>query len=338
MIDESSLIWPESSEDMFASVKSGSDELITSNSVDDTFDKETFIIRKGLCGRKSTISIESKLYPGKFWRHQSEKIKLNTKENTDVFQQDSCFTVVRDQCGNGSFALQSVNNPDKFIQTCGSNIELRKRSATCGEDKTMCWVNPVSLQASLAYCATSVTSLSDVLDHPECCDHEDTVAEYGGCCLELMRGNKDGCYEKPYVPAGSSYSGSSYSGSSSFLLIPLFKLHYCLVKVRSIGQLSRYPQCCMYPTTRRIPGAREQCCRDYNVCGRKKRQVAGCSMPCWKINFCPMKMLTTPNWTDEDKYPELKYCCCHPFRKNVMVRRKHSYHYNKICNRRMGLA
>merc|ERR1740124_1889622 len=77
-------------------------------------------------------------------------------------------------------------------------------------------------QSILDYCATSVTRLSDLLDRPECCDQEDTAAEYGGCCLELAKGK--GCYEKPYVP----------------------NLQYCPNRVRSIHMLDKYPICCMH--------------------------------------------------------------------------------------------
>jgi len=156
-----------------------------------------------------------------------------------------------------------------------------------------------------AYCATNVTSSGDIYVHPECCDHEETVAKYAGTCSELTN-----------------------EGYCCITTITIDNLWHCPSRVTSIDQLKNDPTCCMHPLVRMIPGVPEQCCNDYEVCLRKKRTVAGCSMNCRDINYCKMKMLTTPNWTEEGKYPE---CCCHPFRKTRMLKRKHKYLYNDEC-------
>merc|ERR1739838_825267 len=95
-LDEPSLLWSQSSADTFATMQDGTDEMASfkkteSGDLDEFVNKSTFFFRPGLCGESSTISIESQLYPGKFWRQQGGIIKLHEKEENELFKQDSCF-------------------------------------------------------------------------------------------------------------------------------------------------------------------------------------------------------------------------------------------------------
>ena len=141
------MLWPQSSVDTFATMREGTDELTSFNATeagdsDEFMNKTTFIFRAGLCGESSTVSIESQLYPGKFWRHQNGIIKLHEKEENELFKQESCFKVNQADCSNGSFALQSVNYPGWFIHKCGSQLKIRKPSENCGDINDKCWVSP----------------------------------------------------------------------------------------------------------------------------------------------------------------------------------------------------
>merc|ERR1712106_23050 len=56
-----------------------------------------------------------------------------------------------------------------------------------------------------------------------------------------------------------------------------------------------------------------------------------CSMPLYrdrKINYCPRLMLRKEYW-----YKTSPECCCHPYRKTVMLPGDHPYLYNEECVR-----
>eukprot|EP00092_Neocalanus_flemingeri_P033791 GFUD01036741.1.p1 GENE.GFUD01036741.1~~GFUD01036741.1.p1 ORF type:complete len:412 (+),score=54.04 GFUD01036741.1:154-1236(+) len=328
--DEPFLLWPQSSADTFPILKEGSDELTSVNSteisdVDQFLKKATFIFRAGMCRERSTVSIESQSYPGKYWRHQNSIMKLHSKDETNLFKEDSCFKISQGDCNDGSFTLESVNNPGYFIQKCDSQMKIRTEVDNCGDVSNKCWVNPVSLQASLAYCSTKVTDELSVAENPECCDHQATLEEFGGCCLEIMNGNKDGCYEMPNSPP------TAPAITTEIKLI--LDLWYCPKKIHSLEHIAKYPTCCLHPSIRRMfQEVSKYCCDNYDVCfrKRKKRTAQGClSTTCSAIYYCPGKMRVT-EW-----YKSYEECCCHPFR-NWMFKNSqdHSKLYNQECKTR----
>ena len=122
--DASFLIWPDSSEETFVFFDENTGEIKTSTLETETIDNGLFHFRPGLCREEFTISIESKLHPGKFWHNQHSVIKLRQRDDTDQFKENSCFKVVKTGCRAGSFALQSTKIPELFIQKENSRLEL----------------------------------------------------------------------------------------------------------------------------------------------------------------------------------------------------------------------
>jgi len=188
---------------------------------------------------------------------------------------------------------------NKYEQYCDSLIKAPPKALLEYEN----------LQSKLISCATEVKGLLDIIDHPECCDHEGTLIEYGGCCLEMSKGNEDGCndYEKPFV-----------ADKFTFSIPHLTELCLKRAKVFSIVKLKANPICCLHPVTQRIiPEAKEYCLTEHGL-GKRKKRVA---RTCLSINYCPRKMLSNNNWADKDKFQE---CCLHPYRKTVMLPRNHA--------------
>merc|ERR1739838_81264 len=94
-----------------------------------------------------------------------------------------------------------------------------------------------------------------------------------GWCVKAQEGlgeeRKRTPLEVTFTPDGSvAYvSGSERTKRAAPLGgTPLLTLRSCPYKVRRIDDLQNYPDCCLYPTTRRIPGAPRACCTEYNVC------------------------------------------------------------------------
>jgi len=297
------LIWPDSSEEMFAIFDENTGEIRTSTLETKTIDFASFLFRRKLCKEEFSISIESKLFPGKFWNNQDSIIKLTDKEDTDQFKDDSCFNVVNAGCRVGSFALQSTKFEKLFIQKEDSRLKLISRSDNL---EKMCWANPVSQQQSLAYCATNVTSEEDVYEHPECCDHEGTLEEFGGCCNELQM-----------------------EGETCTI-----QLHICY-KIVNSGQpesvvtmmLHKFPFCCRIRLLRNLSMLNKVCQKlGHSSIGLKSNlpQFKGnrlkCGMKCRTIDHCPWKMRSEEGWTNSDDK-----CCCHPFRKKIMLKNNLDY-------------
>ena len=113
--------------------------------MEDFLDRTSFIIREGLCSTPEYVSIESTLFPGKFWRHQDWIVKLHDKSDADIFQKDSCWRIIRDNCNINylaeSVSFSPVNYQDKLITKCGNQLKLEADSGdTCGQWENVCWV------------------------------------------------------------------------------------------------------------------------------------------------------------------------------------------------------
>jgi len=301
MIDKFSSLWPQLSEDTLLTVEEGTNKLRvidTSSVQEDNVDQGTFTFRRGRCAKfPRAVSIEAKLQAGKFWRHQEGKIHLQGGEDTE----DICFNVVKAGCEDGGFALQAANNPGKFVKKCGDKIELRTRADNCGDENNMCWANPVSEQASLAFCESSVTTEDDVYKYPQCCSHEGTLEKFGACCRENITTCKN----------------------------PVHSLSYCTKYIQfalhSPTILWKYPQCCLHPHFRSLYHIRPsigETCRKMNMM-RGKRAQAACNMPCRSLWYCPSKMTQDSGW--EGKKPN---CCCHPYRISM---KKKNLNYLGTC-------
>ena len=130
-------------EETYAGIEEGTDHIhaIVDNGLGDFVDRTSFIFREGLCGTPGYISLESTLYPGKFWRHQGMDVKLHDRADDDLFKKDSCFLIVDDKCGAGSVSFYAVNYPDLLITKCGNQLRIEPQTGdTCGSSDNFCWV------------------------------------------------------------------------------------------------------------------------------------------------------------------------------------------------------
>ena len=113
------------------------------NGQQDFFLQTSFILREGLCGDNDYISIESKLYPGKFWRHSGYIILLHDEDSSDIFKQDSCFKIMKHRCNNNdesqSVTFESRNYPGHFITKCGDQMRISTDADNCGSVDNKCW-------------------------------------------------------------------------------------------------------------------------------------------------------------------------------------------------------
>ena len=112
--------------------------------MEDFLDKTSFIIREGLCSTPEYVSIESIMYPGKFWRHQNKIVKLHDKGDDDLFKKDSCWKISKDNCNITNLAesvsFSSVSFQDHLITKCGNQLKLEVESGdTCGRWENVCW-------------------------------------------------------------------------------------------------------------------------------------------------------------------------------------------------------
>ena len=130
-------------QETYAGIEEGTDHIhaIVDNGLGDFVDRTSFIFREGLCGTPGYISLESTLYPGKFWRHQGLDVKLHDRADDDLFKKDSCFLIVDDKCGAGSVSFYAVNYPDHLITKCGNQLRIEPETGdTCGSSDNFCWV------------------------------------------------------------------------------------------------------------------------------------------------------------------------------------------------------
>jgi len=130
-------------EETYAGIEEGTDHIhaIVDNGLGDFVDRTSFIFREGLCGTPGYVSLESTLYPGKFWRHQGMDVKLHDRADDDLFKKDSCFLIVNDKCGAGSVSFYAVNYPDRLITKCGNQLRIEPETGdTCGSSDNFCWL------------------------------------------------------------------------------------------------------------------------------------------------------------------------------------------------------
>ena len=138
-------------EDSYAGIVDGTDEIrvITDDGLEDFFDRSDFIVREGLCGDSEYISLESKLYPNKFWRHQNYIIKLHDKSDENIFKLDGCFKIVKHRCTlnyvSESVTFESKNFPDRYITKCGNQLKIQQDNEDCGDFGNKCWVMDANL-------------------------------------------------------------------------------------------------------------------------------------------------------------------------------------------------
>ena len=68
-----------------------------------------------------------------------QNLKLHLDDGTNLFKNESCFEVVNLGCKAGSFALQSTNFPEYFIQMEQNSLILKTTSKST---ERTCWANP----------------------------------------------------------------------------------------------------------------------------------------------------------------------------------------------------
>ena len=130
-------------EDTYAGIEDGTDLIhaIEDSGEHDFIDRTSYIIRAGLCGAHEYVSLESTLYPGKFWRHQNSDVKLHDRINEDLFKRDSCFLITKNKCNADSVSFYSFNYPDRLITKCGNQLRIEPEFGdACGSSRNVCWV------------------------------------------------------------------------------------------------------------------------------------------------------------------------------------------------------
>ena len=155
---------------LYAGIEDGTDHIhaIADNGSHDFIDRTSFILREGLCGALGYISLESTLYPGKFWRHNWGIIKLHDRSDEpieDLFKEDSCFFILNNKCSAEAVSFYSFNFPKTLITKClwedgeTTKNELRiqpESGETCGSSENVCWVLETVIPG--AHCPSISTS------------------------------------------------------------------------------------------------------------------------------------------------------------------------------------
>ncbi|MFM6012320.1 MAG: AbfB domain-containing protein [Dolichospermum sp.] len=87
----------------------------------------SFRIIPGLAG--DCVSLESVNYPGYFLRHQDSRVKLNPKEDTDLFRKDATFCIYESELDPaGSVSIKSYNYPDRYLRHKNGHLYVEKGS------------------------------------------------------------------------------------------------------------------------------------------------------------------------------------------------------------------
>ncbi|KAH3761180.1 family 43 glycosylhydrolase [Pelomyxa schiedti] len=75
----------------------------------------TYISHEGNCPG-GTVSLESTASPGKYWRHQNGKLRLDYNDGTDLFQMDSSFMPLGGVHAISGVSLRSINYPKCYVR------------------------------------------------------------------------------------------------------------------------------------------------------------------------------------------------------------------------------
>ena len=121
-------------EDTYAGIEDGTDQIhaIEDSGEHDFIDRTSYIIRAGLCGAHEYVSLESPLYPGKFWRHQNSDVKLHDRINEDLFKMDSCFLITKRNSSmvpllSATWLLQEKKRRSGTLNSCFADFKNTQR-------------------------------------------------------------------------------------------------------------------------------------------------------------------------------------------------------------------
>jgi len=123
-----------SDSDLYAGTQEGADHIrmIADDGTQDFYERTAFFLREGLCLEENFVSLESKKFPNKFWRHHNYVLKLHDKSD-GVFLLDSCFKLVPGLCNNQSISFQSKNlNMTHYIAKCDNELKMQTKENACG--------------------------------------------------------------------------------------------------------------------------------------------------------------------------------------------------------------
>lgn len=83
-----------------------------------------FTVRAGRAD-ENCFSLESVAYPGYFLRHRNFEIRLDSPDNTELFDLDSTFCKVTIR-GGAAVALRSINYPDHHVVAEGTRLVIQR--------------------------------------------------------------------------------------------------------------------------------------------------------------------------------------------------------------------
>ena len=91
--------------------------------------EDRYIVRKGFIGEK-TISLESSVNKGYFWRVKNGNLNLETDDGSNLFKEESSFIPVSGLEDYLLLSLRSFKYPKKYVRHRNSRIIISENSFT----------------------------------------------------------------------------------------------------------------------------------------------------------------------------------------------------------------
>jgi hypothetical protein len=102
----------------------------------------TWVVRAGLADR-SSVSFESKNYPGSFLRHRHGAVYQEPNDGGEQFASDATFTATAGRNGQG-ISLASCNFPARFLRHYGGEVFIASDGGPEPWDNPQWWADDVS--------------------------------------------------------------------------------------------------------------------------------------------------------------------------------------------------
>lgn len=108
---------------------------------------ETFSIIPGLACRSgvASVSLKSRNYPDRYFRHSGFRLRLDQSDNSDLFVNDASFEMVVGLAGKCR-SFRSINYPDRYIRHRNSELwlDIFEKNDLFRNDATFCMEPPQS--------------------------------------------------------------------------------------------------------------------------------------------------------------------------------------------------
>ena len=371
VLGAASLIWPLAFDNKYAAFTQKDETLVVRRPIDmdntaenGNNEENLFSFVKENC-KKNHYSIKS-LSTGKYW-FVGETYKLHLSNEW------SCFVPQFNKDCDLGFSLKA-DHWDPHISKLGGlsdvamnddgELVVRKRLVGIEKEEGLsrfgaaCFSNWAARQGHLQWCSENVTEVEHIYQHPECCNHEQTLQneEFSACCLNIINGNGETCdvfsyQEKEHKSEILSNKKTSLRKWLSSTCPKFEKLQptcclsegiqttyndFCEAnesKLRSVCRklLITYPG---EPLPQKCCNISRAFCRNRKVARKRKlgkrAAVVGCNRPCSTLWYCSRTMTSNPTWNRTR--PE---CCCHPYR-NFLYTNGRQYHKENKCSLLLG--